>query len=115
MRPMFLREVLNPKDGDSWAVLALFSRLLYRPRMPDPDLVPADPNHLLADLSRALTRGSALARAQSADVLAKVVAERLVASLTAAGYVIMRKPPIGGSAPLNPPPSYPHTRPEDMK
>ena len=78
-------------------------------------LVPADPNHLLADLCWALTRGSALDRAQAGEVMAKVVSERIVARLKHGGYVIMRKPPIGGSAPLNPPASYPRTKPGDLR
>ena len=47
--------------------------------------------------------------------MSKVVAERLAAELEASGFVIMRKPIVGGSAPLNPPASWPHTKPEDLK
>jgi hypothetical protein len=78
-------------------------------------LTPADSRDVEIALSMALTSGRALARSQSAETMSKVVAERLVASLKASGFVVMRRPPIGGSAPLNPPPSWPHTSPEDMK
>jgi hypothetical protein len=37
--------------------------------------------------------------------MSKVVAERMVAELEASGFVILRKPVGGGSAPLNPPAS----------
>lgn len=39
-----------------------------------------------------LTSGRSLERSQAAEVMAKVVAERLVAHLEASGFVIMRKP-----------------------
>jgi hypothetical protein len=47
--------------------------------------------------------------------IASIVAKRIVAHLDRCGYVILKKPPIGSSAPLNPPPSWPHTKPEDMR
>jgi hypothetical protein len=67
-------------------------------------------------LALALTSGKALARSQAAETMSKVVAERLVAHLEQSGFVIMRKPiPLGGSAPRNPPTSWPHTKPEELK
>jgi hypothetical protein len=78
-------------------------------------LTPADPRDVETALALALTSGRALARSQGAEVMSKTVAERLVASLKASGFVIMRKPIGGGSAPLNPPASWPHTKPEDLK
>jgi hypothetical protein len=58
----------------------------------------------------ALTSGSALARAQAAEVTAKVVAERLVEYLAASGFVIMRKPADGGTSPQRYPEGWPHTK-----
>jgi hypothetical protein len=78
-------------------------------------LVPADPRDVETALALALTSGRALARSQSAETMSKVVAERLVAELRQSGFVLMRRPIVGGSAPLHPPASYPQTRPEDMK
>ena len=55
-------------------------------------LTPADPRDVETALALALTSGKALARSQSAETMSKVVAERLVASLKASGFVVMRKP-----------------------
>jgi hypothetical protein len=52
----------------------------------------ADPRDVETALALALTSGKALARSQSAETMSKVVAERLIASLKASGFVIMRKP-----------------------
>jgi hypothetical protein len=46
---------------------------------------------------------------------ASIAAQRIVRHLERCGFVVLKRPPIGGSAPLNPPASYPHTKPEDMK
>ena len=55
-------------------------------------------------------------RWHDADTLmADIVAKRLIRYLERARYVVMQRPPIGGSAPLNPPASYPQTKPEDLK
>jgi hypothetical protein len=85
--------------------------------MPDDaeKLVPADPRDLETALALALTSGKALARSQGAETMSKIVAERLVASLKASGFVVMRRPIVGGSAPLNPPASWPHTKREDLR
>ena len=90
------------------------SALVYPLRMPD-ELVPADPRDVETALALALTSGRALARSQSAETMSKIVAERLVAELKSSGFVIMRRPVVGGSAPLHTPASYPQTKPEDMK
>jgi hypothetical protein len=83
--------------------------------MPDDEkLTPVDPRDVEIALALALTSGWALARSQAAETRSKITAERLVASLKNSGFVIMRKPITGGSAPLNPPPRWPHTKPEDM-
>jgi hypothetical protein len=48
-------------------------------------------------------------------MMASIVAQRIVRHLENCGFVVMKRPPIGGSAPENPPASYPHTTREDMK
>jgi len=49
-------------------------------------------------------------RVQDSDrFMASIVAQRIVAHLERCGYVILKKPPIGGSDPLNKPPGWPHT------
>jgi hypothetical protein len=74
--------------------------------MPDDDkLTPATRHDVETRLSLGLTSGRALARFSGS----------LVAELESSGFVIMRRPPVGGSAPLNPPPGWPHTKPEDLK
>jgi hypothetical protein len=85
--------------------------------MPDLDekLTPADPRDVETELSLALTSGRAMARSQAAETMSKIVAERLVAQLRESGFVVMRRPIGGGSAPKNPPASSPHTKPEDLK
>jgi hypothetical protein len=83
--------------------------------MPDPKLTPATRHDVETCLSLALTSGRALARSQAAETMSKVVAERLVAELESSGFVIMRKPIVGGSAPLKPPTGWPHTAPDDLK
>jgi len=40
---------------------------------------------------------------------ASIAAHRIVRHLDRCGFVLMKRPPIGGSAPSNPPPSYPQT------
>jgi hypothetical protein len=81
----------------------------------DDKLTPADLRDVETALALALTSGRAMARAQSAETMSKVVAERLVAHLTNSGFVLMRKPIDGGHSPRNAPASWPHTRPKDLK
>jgi hypothetical protein len=47
-------------------------------------LLPVDRQHLLATLSFALTHDSRLGKAQAADLMASIVAERIVSHLEAA-------------------------------
>jgi hypothetical protein len=60
--------------------------------MPDEKLTPATRSDVEICLALALTSGRALARSQAAETMSKTVAERLVAELEAAGFVVMRKP-----------------------
>jgi hypothetical protein len=61
-------------------------------------LLPVDRQHLLATLSFALTHDSRLAKTQAADVTASIVAERIVAHLDRAGFVVVQKPAVGAAA-----------------
>ena len=66
----------------------------------DPDtLTPASPEDLARSLAFAL-RFSGRKRVHDADeYMADIVARRLVEHLRLSGFVVMKKPPIGGSAP----------------
>ena len=83
-------------------VLVSFARRGYRARVSDlPEkLIPARRDDLIATLAFALTRDSRLARMQSAELLASIVAERIVDRLEASGYVVMQGPPAPGGAAL---------------
>jgi hypothetical protein len=83
-------------------VLAPFSSARYRPPMPEPDepLTLARPEDLRACIAYALTSDSRLAKAQSAELMASIVAERLIARLKRDGFVVMRRPPAPGGAAL---------------
>jgi hypothetical protein len=68
--------------------------------MPDDveKLSPARREDLVAALAFALTRDSRLAKMQSFELLASIVAERIVDRLEASGYVVMQSPPAPGGA-----------------
>jgi hypothetical protein len=72
----------------------------YRARMSEaPEkLIPVRRDDLIATLAFALTRDGRLARMQSAELLATIVAERIVDRLEASGYVVMQGPPAPGGA-----------------
>jgi hypothetical protein len=69
--------------------------------MPDPEkLTPADPDDLAAALALAL-RFQGRKRVHNADeLMAEIVAKRLIEHLERAGFEVMKKPPIGGGAAL---------------
>ena len=61
-------------------------------------LTPATPEDLAASLAFAL-RFSGRRRVHDADeFMARIVARRLVEHLRLSGYVVMKKPPVGGGA-----------------
>ena len=66
---------------------------------PDDDLTPARSEDLRACIAYALTSDGRLAKAQSAELMASIVAERLIARLERDDFVVMRRPPAPGSAP----------------
>jgi hypothetical protein len=67
--------------------------------MPDDKLRPADPGDLAAALAFAL-RYAGRKRVHNADeIMAEIVAKRLVEHLQRSGFVVMKRPPeIGGAA-----------------
>jgi hypothetical protein len=73
----------------------------YVAQMPDTDkLTPADPNDLTAALAFAL-RFQGRKRVHYADeLLARIVAKRLVEHLERSGFVVTKKPPLVGHSAL---------------
>ncbi len=69
--------------------------------MPDADkLTPADPSDLASALAYAL-RFQGRKRVRNADeIMSEIVAKRLVEHLERAGFVVMKRAPIGGGAAL---------------
>ena len=83
------------------SVLAVFPSPLHaRDTSDNPDrLMPADPEDLADALAFAL-RHNGRKRVRYADeLMSAIVARRLVDHIERAGFVIMRRPPIGGSTP----------------
>ena len=83
-------------------VLVTFSPVGYRERMADPSdkLMPADPRDLGDALAFAL-RYSGRKRVHNADeIMSEIVAKHLVEHLERAGFIVMKRAPIGGGAAL---------------
>jgi hypothetical protein len=55
---------------------------------------------LRACIAYALTSDGRLAKVQSAELMASIVAERLIARLVREGFVVMRRPPAPGASAL---------------
>ena len=84
--------------------------------MPDDEkFTPADPHDIADSVAFALLFTGKKRIHDSDRLMAAIAAKHIVAHLDRCGYVVLKKPPIGGSAPLNPPPGWPHTKPEDLK
>jgi hypothetical protein len=62
-------------------------------------LRPAEPQDIADALAFALRYSGRKRVSDSADLMATIVAKRLVEHLDRCGFVILRKPPIPGSAP----------------
>ncbi len=76
------------------------SAILSRVSDPADKLTPADPRDLAEALAFAL-RYQGRKRTHNADeIMAQIVAKRLVEHLERAGFVVMKRPPIGGGAAL---------------
>jgi hypothetical protein len=67
---------------------------------PDPKLTPAEPDDLANSLSFALRFEGRKSQHDSDRLNADIVAKRLVRYLDKAGYVVMKKPPLGGHDPV---------------
>jgi hypothetical protein len=89
------------QDNRATHVLAPFTCLGYRLPMADADkLTPADPSDLAAALAYAL-RYQGRKRVHNADeIMAEIVARRLVEHLERAGFVVMKRPAEIGAAAL---------------
>lgn len=81
----------------------------------DPKLTPADPSDVAGSVAFALLFSGRKRVHDSDQMMASIVAQRIVAHLERCEYAVFKQPPITGSAPLNLPASWPHTKPEDMK
>jgi hypothetical protein len=70
--------------------------------MPDAtdNLTPARAEDLRACIAYVLTSDGRLAKSQSAELMASIVAERLIARLERDGFVILRRPGLGGHSAL---------------
>jgi hypothetical protein len=64
---------------------------------PEQKLTPATPDDLAASLSFALRFEGRKSQHDSDRLNADIVAKRLVRYLDKAGYVVMKKPPLGGT------------------
>jgi hypothetical protein len=85
--------------------------------MPDDaaKLTPAAPEEVAQSVAFAL-RFNGRKRFHEGDAfMAEITAQHVLRHLERCGFVLMKRPLIGGSAPLNPAASYPHTKPEDLK
>jgi hypothetical protein len=65
---------------------------------PDESLLPANAEDIADALAFALRYSGRKRVHDSAEIMASIVAKRLVAHLERCGFVVMRKPPIAGSA-----------------
>ena len=79
-------------------VLSLFARPGYCARMPEPvDLTPAAPEDVADALAFALRYSGRKRTHDAGEMMAAIVAKRLVEHLERSGFVVMKKPPIGGA------------------
>jgi hypothetical protein len=67
-----------------------------------PPMHPAEPQEIADALAFALRYSGRKRVSDSADLMASIVAKRLVEHLDRCGFVILRKPPVPGSAPRPP-------------
>jgi hypothetical protein len=82
---------------------------------PGRKLTPADPSDIAESVAFALMFSGRKRVHDSDRMTASIAAQRIVRHLERCGYVLMKRPFVGGSAPLNPPARYPQTKPEDLK
>jgi hypothetical protein len=101
-KPHFSPTSVSYRDGGWEFVLASFLPLSYGPRMtePDPKLTLADPDDLSNSLSFALRFEGKRRYNDSDRFAADIIAARSVRHLDRSGYVVMKKPPLGGHSQL---------------
>ena len=78
--------------------------------MPDDKLTPAEPGDLADSIAFALQFSGKKRVHDSETFTARIAADRIVRHLERCGFVVMKKPPIGGSSPTNSTEGWPHTR-----
>ena len=78
-------------------------------------LTPADPSDIANSVAFALLFSGRKRDHDSDRLTASIAAQRIVRHLERSGFVVMKRPSIGGSGPLNPPPGWPHTARENLK
>jgi hypothetical protein len=88
---------------------------MLRSAMTDEKLTPATSEDVADSIAHALRFDGRKGFHRGDEFMAKLTADHIVRQLERSRFVIMKRPPLGGSAPLNPPPSYPHTTREDLK
>jgi hypothetical protein len=81
----------------------------------DDKLTPADPSDLANSIAFALWFNRRKRFHEGDKLMADITADHIIRYLDDCGYFVMKRPPIGGSAPRNPPSGWPHTKPEDRK
>jgi hypothetical protein len=78
--------------------------------MPDEKLSPAAPEDVADSVAFAVLFSGRKRVHDSDRMTASIAADRIVRHLERCGFVVMKRPPIGGSAPLGTPPGWPHTK-----
>jgi hypothetical protein len=73
----------------------------------DDKLTPASPEEVTDSISFALRFNGRKRFHEGDKLMAEITADHIVRYLERSRFVIMKRPPIGGSAPLNPSASYP--------
>jgi hypothetical protein len=81
----------------------------------DPKLMPAEPSDIAGSVTFALMFSGKKRYHNNDRLTAEIAARHIVEHLDWCGFVALKPPPIGGSAPEKPPPGYPRTKPEDMR
>ena len=100
--PMRVEDSISGMADAIAFVLVTFPPVGYRPSMTESPnkLTPADPRDLAEALAFAL-RYHGRKRVHNADeIMAEIVAKRLVEHLERAGFVVMKRPPDSGGAAL---------------
>lgn len=85
--------------------------------MPDQDekLTPADACDIAESVAFALLFSGRKRVHDSDRMTASIAAQRIVRHLEKCGYVLMKRPFVGGSSPERPPPSWPHTSEDELR